>query len=110
MMIAGMFLLRRDRRELNDLGLLEDLVGDFIRIRPFCLRGFAVCCLFVPVAGRFFLGRLGGLLDRAVVAGSFLSGGFSAGFFFLFLCWLRFFQVASWQKIDVERCRRIGSA
>ena len=33
---------------------IEDLAGDFIGVRPFCLGGFVVICLFVAVVGGFF--------------------------------------------------------
>ena len=42
MMIASLRLFRRDRGELYDRRLLENLVGDFVGVRPFCLVGFVV--------------------------------------------------------------------
>jgi hypothetical protein len=47
MMIASLRLFRRDRGELYDRRLLEDLVGDFVGVRPLCLGRFIVTFLFL---------------------------------------------------------------
>src|ERR1039457_3747218 len=111
MMVAGIFLLRWDCRELSDGCLLEDFVGDFLGIRPFCLAGLLLSCFSVLVAATFFLVRLRSLLLCAFIVRlgrRFFTRVFGAGVLILRL--LSFSRFTLWQEIDMQRLRQFGGA
>ncbi len=102
-MIAGVFLLGWNCRELDDLRLREDFLGDFLGVCPCWSAGFVVGASAIVVAPALFLVRLGRFLR-----GGFVAGGVGAGFFLRRL--LGFFRLTLWQEIDVECLRQLSGA
>ena len=68
-MIPRKLFLRRDRGEFNYLRLRENVLGDFVCIRPFRFGRGVRSGVFVFVAAAFFFVRPGGLTRAAFLAG-----------------------------------------